>query len=117
MQPTFGPWPVMSTAGSARTGPFVASMWTALDLMSEVTQETAQFIDRRVGRYAQLHKAMEQCSSTIDPFVCMMEFARLTAFDYASEVIRLPIMVERMSEEALVDMQAQLMPERAPVIE
>jgi len=118
MQQTHSVLPGADTFAPVR--PLAASGATTrmmFHMMSEWTRESAHFVGLRMERYADLQMALARCTTPLGTFDCMMNFAKQSMDDYSREAERCPKLLSRMSEEALVDLEAELQPEKAPSIE
>lgn len=118
MQQFYPGWPsVDALAPAQRCAPAGAATRMMFHLMSEWTRESAHFIGMRMERYADLQMALARCATPMSSVDCMTEFARQSFTDYAKEAEKCPELLSRMSEEAMVDLEAQLQPEKAPAID
>lgn len=118
MQQTFTAWPTTEAMLSApRCAPAGATARTMFHLMSELTRESAHFVGLRMERYADLQMSLARCTTPMAGYERMMDFYKQTLEDYAHEAERAPALLGRIHEEALVDLEAQLDPAKAPAVD
>ena len=97
--------------------PVEAATRTACQLTSELTRETARFLSLRLQRYADLELRLARSSGPMAPMDVFMDFSHQTMLDYTRELERLPFLWSRMSEDALLAMDAPRGTGRPPAIE
>lgn len=89
---------------------------SAYHASSEMMREGARFVGLRLQRYAELELALMRSPNIFASWSCMIEFQRLSMLDYTREMDRMPGVIGKMSDDALLAMESERTAEPAPVL-
>lgn len=90
---------------------------TMFHAMSEWNREMAKFVGHRLEMDAQLQDELARCDNPFNAVDALSKFLQTAFADYAQEARKIQELVANMAEENYVALEAELSPEKAPVIE